>query len=814
MIFSLAKKLCNRYLPIRLSLLLLACSIYLSSHAQNTGSISGMVVENTNPLEFVTVAVYNASDTVKPIKNTITDSAGRFLVEGLPLGNYFFSVRLIGYSSVQQQIALTAELPHFNTGNILLTADITQLKSVTVTAKKNIIQKTTKGFIVNASANLTQIGGTATDMLRNTPTVVVDGEGVITIRGKTPLILINGRNPGIANTDQIPASSIESIEIITNPSAQYDANTEGGIINILLKKNKQSGSNGAVALGIGAGAKGRINSSVLLSHKNLEWNFALAYDNRFAGRIRNIHAERINFDIPDEYYLNQLRKDDRLDQLQNLRVNIEFAPNTKNSFELEATGNMEGQDNDEDLNNTLRTSAKTFNLKTDRHSIEIERDKEVELALNYSRKFTDKRISLTSTVSTAFNYDRQHTGITSQLHAEDNSTIDKPQFQRTTNYEDGNITNIKIDFGHPVSAKATIETGYKCILRFLNANFQSLDEMNGVYMPNPLVSSNFTFNENVQAAYIQYNSFEGQKDNPKWKYDFGLRAEQVNNNGNVISNNKKFTNNYFNFFPSANIIYYKTTAEFWRIGYSRKINRPGFGQLNPFIDVTDSLNQHGGNPDLKPELIHSFELGYNKDWRNISFYSVLYYRNATNSIRQFSILQPNGVALSLPQNFGNVSSYGIENIFTVKPVSKYDFNFSFSLFKQLIKGNAAGQEVNNNVLSWYGKLINNFILWKGSKLQITGVYNSPVALPQGKRIAVYNVDLGFQQKVGKTGNGRIGLVVTDIFNIQRYGSLLNAPNFSYSRFGKVDSRAVLLTFAYTFGTSFKEKLLENKYSND
>jgi outer membrane receptor protein involved in Fe transport len=312
---------------------------------------------------------------------------------------------------------------------------------------------------------------------------------------------------------------------------------------------------------------------------------------------------------------------------------------------------------------------------------------------------------------------------------------------------------------------------------------------------------------------VQYSGFTGEENSPVFKYEIGLRGEQVWNDGNTAGNQIAFSNNYFNLFPTANLAYYKQSNEFWKLSYGRRINRPWLGQLNPFVDITDSLNQQGGNPYLKPELVHSFELGYNKDWEKLSISSVLYYRTASNTIRGFTVLRPDGVAISKPANFGNVVTYGVENIFSAKPSNKYDFNLSVSLFQQNIENGNTGFEVANNVFSWYGKLINNFALWGGSKLQITGVYNAPIALPQGKRIAIYNVDLGLQQKLGK-GNVRLGLVVTDIFNTQKSGQLLTGSNFTYNRIAKVDTRAVLVTFVCTFGGIFKEKLLENKFSND
>lgn len=796
----------------------LLIAILLIFHAttifsQNACTIQGKVVEKKMPVEFASILLFDISDTSRPIRNTITDSLGHFIIKKILKGKYVLKIQLIGYVPERRVIELNQENEIWESGIISLAVISQQLESVTITASKSIIQKTAQGFIVNAGANLTQMGGTVTDLLRYTPTVVVDAEGAITLRGKSPLILINGRNSSIANTDQIPASSVESIEIINNPSAQYDADAESGIINIILKKSKKPGNNGAVALGTGIGAKGRINSSVLLNHKTEKINVGLAYDNRFAGRTRRITGDRINFNMPDEHFLTQRRSDERVERLQNLRLNVDLLLNPKNELSFEVNGSLEEQDNDETLNNTLEKQNKDFNSKSIRHSLELERSKVAEFAANYNRKYDDNRKSLSAGVSSSLNFDRENTDITSQSQAENNTPLRDPFLQRTHNNENTSITNIKMDFVQPVSGKAVIETGYKGIIRFLDADFQSLDNQNGSYEIDPLASNVFNFREQVHAAYIQFRSFAGDKDKPTWKYDMGVRGEQVWNNGHGAINNVSFRNNYFNFFPTANISYYKTRDEFWKASYSRRINRPGLGQLNPFVDITDSLNKHGGNPYLKPELVHSFEWGYNKEWSKLSLYATLFYRYATNTIRQFTVLLPNGVALTQPVNIGNVATYGLENIITARPFKKYDVNLSLSFFQQHIDGTNVDKAAVNEVFSWYGKLINNFVLWPGGKLQVTGIYNSPLATPQGKRIAIYNADLGFQQKLGK-GNERLGLIVTDVFNTLKNGFEMNASDFTYHRTSKSDTRALLITFAYTFGTSFKEKLMENTFSND
>lgn len=785
------------------------CSGWL--FAQPKTSISGSLVKQEKPIAFASLLLYTSSDSLKPIANTISDSLGGFEFKQIALGKYRLNIRSIGFQPTTLNLELSQEKSVLNLGKISLTNSGETLKSVTVSSEKKLIQRTPQGFIVNAAASLTQLGGTATDLLRNTPTVLVDAEGAITMRGKTPMILINGRNSSITNTDQIAASSIESIEIINSPGANYDADAEGGIINIKLKKGKQSGTNGALAVGAGFGAKGRVNSSFLLNHKTDKWNLGLAYDNRFAGRDRTIDGIRTNFNSQDQYQLRQFRFDDRLESLQNLRFSADYSPNKNTSLGFEAIFSREGQDNNETLTSSITTSTNKFNTKSQRQSIEIARSKIAEYAANFSHKSIGTGALLTASVSSSFNKDRENTDINSINLTENDTQIGSTFYQKTYNYEDALVVNMKTDYSYPLSNHSKIETGYKGVIRSLDADFQSYDLTNGIYVPNTKTSNVFQFREQVHAAYVQFGSSVGEKGNPRFKYEIGLRAEAINNHGKTISQNVAFDNKYFNLFPSASLVFYNSPEQFWKIGYNRRINRPGFGQLNPFVDITDSLNQHGGNPYLKPELVNAFELGFSKEWGNYSFYSALFYRNATNAIREQTIVQSNGVAIRTPVNFGNATTYGLENIFTAKPFKVYDFNLSLTLFKQQYSGENVNTDLVTDVFSWNGKFINNVQIWTGGKLQITGIYNSPVAAPQGERLANYNIDLGFQQKLGK-GNSRIGLVVTDIFNTLQNGSNTYGTNFSGYRISKSDTRAILLTYALTFGTSFKEKLMENKFS--
>lgn len=789
------------------------------SWAQSTGSISGTVLNGNNPIEFTNVYVTPATDSTNIIVGEVTDGQGRFVISNLPFADYRLTVQMIGFVKKQIPISLSSTLASMDFGVIQLVPDVQLLGDVEVTAMRSMIQKTEDGFVVSASDNLTQIGGTAADLLRNMPGVLVGADGEITLRGKSPLTLINGRISGIAGIDRaaqlerIPASSIDRIEIINNPSAKYDADAEGGVINIILKKNEDNGTNGAFAVGAGVGDRYRLNFSTLLNHKTNRWNFGAAYDNWYTTRTRRVKGDRINYDLPAEYYLTQRRFDERLIFYQNAKLTADLQINEKSSLSMEALWAFPGEDNNETLKNTYETIGRDFTSGNQRHSNEIRRSHALDFAMLYSKRFDDPGRSLLINLSNTLGNDNENTAITTQSLTEQDDPQDDVFLQRTRVDQTTNLLNLAGDYTEPIAANGLVETGYKGIARYLSADFERANQNGNGFVIDPLNSNVFDFNEQIHAIYTQYTGWAGPKEQPKWKYNAGLRAEQVWNRGETLDESDDFRNDYFNLFPSASLSYFTPKQNNVKLSYSRRINRPGLGQLNPFTDITDSLNQRGGNPYLKPELIHSLDLNYTYIVGKASLTLSAFYRTRNNAIFPYTILDENGVAFTQPLNFGKAAIYGAEVIAAHHPFPFWSMNFSFSAFEQRIVKDDPTDELNVQQISWYSKLINNFTLFHDGRLQIVWNHTSPIAIPQGESVAVYFVDLGFQQKIWK-GKGRLGLSITDIFDTQQYGFITSDYNFEFSRIFKLDTRAVMFTFGYTFGTSFKEKLMENRFKND
>ncbi len=782
-------------------------AFFIAEIAYTQNQVSGKLKDDLgNPISFANILLYKKADTSRVFQGTTSDSTGNFTFLELTTGLYFVKIHSIGFkphniyfeSNNNKYLALD---------EIVLENDIALMGTVTVSSNKSLIQKTSNGFVVNADATLSQQGGTAIDLLRNTPTVFVDAEGNINLRGKSPMILINGRNSKLDNLNAIPANSIEKIEVITTPGASYDAEAENGIINIILKKSKTDGLYGAFSISSGVAYSWRLNNSALLNYKKNHWNFGIGYDNRMAERNRKAAGDRENFNIPEQYYLTQRRNDILHESMHHLRINIDYTKD-KNIFGFELMLGLEKETNFETLFSTIEQKDKTFQSKNKRFSDERRNVQAGEVAIKYERNLKREEQKISTNFSTSINNGKENTAISTQSLSAEINEIDSPFLQKTNFTDKSAVSNFRIDYSQKMGG-GVFETGYKVLLRNFTDDFSRKDQINGNYVSVADRTGTLNFDEWIDALYAQFKSNIAEK----WDYEIGIRTEHTANKGSVESLNIDFENTYINLFPNASMSYTFTDKQNIRLSYGKRINRPTLGQLNPFTDITDSLTQRSGNPKLLPEISNNLELSFSKNIRQGSVLAKLYYRNSKNSILPFTILRPDGVLFTQLLNAGRTEIIGFETIISLVINKFWKTNWSASLFNQKIDANNIKAEALNKVFSWNTKWINDFMLGEKAKLQVNGIYNSPTATIQGNRIAVYNVDMAFQQKIWND-KARIGLIVTDIFNTQKNGLIWETQDFNLSRIFKVDTRAVLLTFAYTFGTSFKEKLMENKFSND
>jgi outer membrane receptor protein involved in Fe transport len=850
-----------------LNLFLLICLLIpnlLWAQAVSTGKISGRVLDKSKaqPVEFANVVVKRSGDSTV-VKGVVTDTKGEFVIENLKFGRYDLTIFFVGYQKMTLTgITINPQGPNARLDKIELNEDSKQLAEIVVEGKTEFIQTTPDGIVITPSANPTQTGGTAADVLQQAPSVQVDANGGVTLRGGNPNILINGRNSsfgggggrgmgmggmgggGGGGLDQISADEIESIEINTNPSARFDADGVGGLINIRLKRDRQLGTHGNFNFNLGnrwrTGLGGRIN------HRTEKWNFFASYFGRLDKRLGEDLTERFTDTYTsldpniDRTYLSQTRDNRTVGQFHNVRAGVDYYFSEKESITFEAMYGFRDFESTGALRSrTLAINDRSFRLGNNQDNTTIDKGNNYEFSLNYKKEFAKKRQEMLASVTTSFGNGRQILDLVNQAVLADGSILNLPSnlTQNGLNANRNNTTSVQFDYSHPVGKNGLFETGYKGIIRTLNtdADWTRLNRLTQVFEPNTLINNEYRYNENVQAVYTAYKSKMG-----KFDYSLGLRFEQVWYGGNLTAENQKesFDRQYFNVFPTARIAYNinQKTSEFIKLSYSRRIDRPGFGDLNPFRDISNPLNIRLGNTNLQPELINVVELGYNKFWNKITINPNLFYRYRTNLVQRLSLPigtedaeflnglnlseeQKNQVFVNSPINIGFSHSYGAEMIASAEITKWFTMNGSASFFRTIIEGGQMAEDlkvnINSSVSSWNLRGSLNFTPAKTWRIQMNAFYNSPQAVAQGERLGFYAVGFGVNKNLWNNKGG-IGINIRDMFYTMIFGSTSfgqstreitpiggGAPYTQFTTFNQTssvrrDTRNIAINFRYRF----------------
>ncbi len=768
---------------IRLFLLILLFSGF-SAKSQNFFSLKGKLTEQTtqNPIPFANVAVY----TEKGLSGGVSsDLDGNFIIQKLAPGTYTLEIQVIGYQTqklnninVQQNIDL---------GTINLLEATTVLNEIVVKGEaiRKPVEITPEGITINPNQNISNIGGSALDVLRNTPSVNVDAEGGISLRGSNSTnILINGRNSSIsANLDQIPASAIKSIKIVNNPGAKYDADAKGGIINIELKKGDDLGTHGNAEFTIGTA--GRYNGAVQVSHQSLKFNAYGGYDIQRPIRPSSASVYRQSFG-ENPQTLRQNASFERSSLNQNIKLGGDYFLG-KNQFTYEGVfGTGKDDDIENRISNIIDNDGEENIFRDNR---ETENGFSYDNALIYERSFENEEQSLKIVAS---NSARDNTE--KQLVETDRmngNVLEEGIDQRSATRELRNISVVQADYVQPFKNNNKVEAGLKTVIRMFDNdfNFENLDNTSGNWVEDNTVSNRFRYNEVVYAAYASYaQKFE------RFSFAVGSRVEMTNINTRLFTNNQRNEQAYTNFFPSANFQYKVNKKQELRFTYSKRIDRPGGWRLNPFPDIADSLNIRSGNPELRPEYIQSFELGQQLTLGRVDFTTTLFYRYTTGII-DYIVRLEDGVAFGRPENLNDGYDLGFEMI-AVSPLTTWlNVNLAYSLFQRNVDGSNVSAEFVNSNLAWNTKAVADIILPASIKFQVTANYESPEVEAQGTDVARYNVDLSMSKSI-KDGKARISLSARDVFNTLRYGGTSFADSFRQERFVKPQSRIFLVSIGF------------------
>jgi outer membrane receptor protein involved in Fe transport len=773
----------------------------------NTIKVIGQVVDGieSTGLEFATITIFAKADSTM-LGGGLTDVDGKFEVE-TEIINAFAVIEFIGYNATVID-PLTEEKNIkknglINLGTISLNRSSFELDAIEIRAEKSETQFSLDKRVFNVGKDLANRGGSAIDILDNVPSVTVDIEGTVSLRGSEGVrILIDGKRSGLGeNLKSIPSNQIDRIEVITNPSARYDAEGMAGIINIILKKDSRKGFNGSFDANGGYPLQSGIGANVNYRKNKINWfaGYGLQYrESPGQGNLFTI------LDQPNDTTLitNQTRESDRTSFSNTFRFGLDYFFNEKTTL----TGSFRYQLSDDANFTTLIYDdyiddfPKNLSNRTIRTDDEGEDETELEYSLNLRKEFSSREHTLTI----AANYD-------DELESESSIFINtittgnnqqNVENERSNNDEGQKEWVIQADYIHPFSKDHKMEWGIKSSFRDITNKFRVEEFNEGKWQDlrdavGNALNNNFIYNEDIYAAYGQYGNKYG-----KFSYQVGVRIEYANISTRLVETNEINKRENTKLFPSVFLNYEFSETDAFQMSYSRRIQRPRFWYLNPFLTYSDNRNIFSGNPNLDPEYTDSYEMNYLKFWNTATFNAGIFYRHSTGVIERIRSIEGTVTRLS-PQNLAERDDFGLEISLTYSGLDWLRLDASGNFFRSITDGSNLGESFYNDSYSWTSRFTSRFTFWKGSDFQIRANYRAPLETTQGKNKSITSIDLGWSKDLLPNKNLTATLSVRDLLNSRKRRYSQFGPNFS--TVGEYQWRLRSINLAFNYRINQKKK---------
>ncbi len=783
---------------VLLFLLMVSANLFAQGTLSNKdfGRISGTIIDSASnkPIEYATIVVFRGSDSTYSTGITSNDK-GRFLLDKVPFGKLKVKVSFMGYENkIVDKIILDEKNSLKDLGTIKLSQKALDLEGVEVTAQRSLIEFNIDKTVVNVDKTLPSAGGSALDVLRNTPSVNVDADGNISLRGNSNInILIDGKPSSMANSqmlEQLPAGSLDKIELVTNPSAKYDAEGTAGIINIVLKKNKEKNINGLISANVGT--KDNYNGSLSLNYKSDKLNLFSNYDNRFIRREGNGSAQRENYLQSGNTFYDQTMAMRFNGAWHNFKGGFDYSFDDKNSLSSSilyngGKRNFKGRIilNDMNADRSIKQITRTSNDgEVNGHSLDY--------TLNYKRLFEKPGNELTADffVSSSGHEDAL-SRITGNLDSDMNPAGDPFNEQNTLTDNQNLYASFTSDYVLPFSETNKFEAGYKGTLRDRNLDYSVDNLIEGNWVNDLNLSNEFNYKEQIHAAYAMYT---GKVE--KFKYQLGLRSENTITNANQKTLNEIHKENYLDFFPTLNLSREIFKGDEMKISYSRRINRPMIFFINPFVRFIDPTFAQKGNPNLKPEYIDSYEFANSFFHKQSSLITTLFYRETKDNFTFLAELKDDGVTYATFQNLGKRISYGLEVNAGHQIFKWWNLNANYSYFNSEIKGEYSGADETSPLNSYTVRLSSSMNLWWGISFQFNGNYSSPTIEAQGRTDEFFYTDAAIRKDfLNKKLN--VSLRISDALNSMKFKSRINGENFRIINEQNPNNQIVTLSLTYT-----------------
>ncbi|MBC5641913.1 outer membrane beta-barrel family protein [Parabacteroides segnis] len=788
---------------------------------ETDGKIKGIVMDGElgGPLEFVTVQV-KAKGSDKIVQGSVTGSDGNYTIGGLKKGEYVVTFSYIGYEEVSKNISISSDNQILSLGELTLTEDANQLGEVEVVAKRPQMRFEIDRKVFDATQDIAAEGGSASDLLSNIPSVEVDNEGSVSLRGNSSVtIWINGKASGLTADNQadildmMPAGDIKQVEVITNPSARYSPEGTAGIINIILKDDRKPGYYGSVKVGADTDGGYQASGNINYSSSKVDAYANLNYRNREfkGGGI----TSRLN--TTDNSFLDQTNDSERQHNNWFGRFGATWHITKSDDLAFNVTGMTGGGDNSENIHYNSIDSQKNTIYTSDRMTNGDSDMKMYNLELNYVHKFSENsNIDLTVS-NNQWRRDGMDIFRQSTVYTDPSQTAN-PLYQTQENDIKDKTWEVQADYTNKISDMARIEAGYKGTFQ---RNASPVDTYTGTtaedIRQDESLYNRFLYNQDVHALYMTY----GGKWN-KLSYQAGLRGEYWRVDTRSLDFDQEFNGkaseafekDYFKLFPSAFISYSLPKNNELQVNYTRRLRRPWGGQLNSFRNISDASNISFGNPELTPEYSHSFELNYIKSWESGHTLSLSgYYRSTDDVIQRIRFLNTeDNVMYTTSENVAKSQASGLEIVGKDKLFKILDLTTTVNLYYSKLDGFSylpQGAETpvigdTDESFAWNVRMIANFSLPWGVSLQGTGNYNSKQLMAQGHREPNYSVDLGLRKSF-LSDKLTLSINARDLLDSRKFRTVTAGDGFWQDSENWRGGRRVGFTLTYNFGNMNKKK---------
>jgi len=767
-----------------------------------TGQIKAILVdsETSKPISSASVALLDAHSNVL-VKGGQSVSQGFLLLSDIKPGKYIVRITYVGYET--QTIDSIAVLggKSKDLGRIALKPTGNMLNEVVIEGRAPAMQIGIDRKIFNVGESLVSAGGTATDVLANVPTLQVDQDGSVSLRGSSSVkILIDGRESALAGNDvtsllqSLPANSIEKVEVITNPSSKYDAEGQTGIINIVLKKNIRTGLNGSI--NTSAGSYDNYMAGITLNYRDRKFNYFGSYNFNKRNMLGSGKTDNTFFGDSTRNYSES--ESSRKGNSHTVKAGFDY--NMSDRTSLSFSGNLSIRDNKriEDLNYEFFKQSQMTGTSV-RNSTQFEDDLGYELNADFKHQFKREGEELTGNAS----YGRDKEDGTNDF-SQNYTDGRKATSRKNVTSEDGKNINLQLDYVLPFSEVSKFEAGYRSQIRksFDTQFSRSLDSI-GNYVPDYRISNDFDFTSTVHAIYANYQN----KLTDKIGYQIGLRGEQFELKSTYFSKDpvaveteSNAKQKFFRLYPTLFLTYdVGENGDKVQFSYSRRVQRARGWQVNPFLNVSDDLNYRQGNPNLKPEDVHSLEMSFAKTFGKVNLISSAYFNHASEVIQPFVYKIEDGRTYSRWENMTSRNLSGFEFISKINATKDFDFTFNLNLIQIQYNANPDYDIKERKDFAYNANLTANYRFTPTFSAQVRGEYNSSRVMAQGQMNAMKGMDLALKKDVFKK-KASIMLNVRDVFNSRKMNGVTETSQLISNFEHRWMKRMVTLSLSYRFGS--------------